>query len=73
MIQGLVPELVDGGLVFLQYADDTGFFIENDIASAHNLKFLLCASEKISGLKINFGKSELSALWKSLYINTNLV
>jgi hypothetical protein len=59
LIKGLVPELVDNGLVLLQYADDTIFFLEDDVSSAQNLKFLLCIFEQISGLKINFDKSVL--------------
>jgi hypothetical protein len=34
---------VDSGLVLLQCADDTLFFIEDDVARAQNLKFLLCS------------------------------
>ena len=29
--QGLVPHLADGGLLILQYADDTILFLENDL------------------------------------------
>jgi hypothetical protein len=43
LIKTLVPELVDSGLVLLQCADDTLFFIEDDVARAQNLKFLLCS------------------------------
>ena len=57
--RGLVPHLVDGGLSILQYADDTILFLENDVGHARNLKLVLCAFEKLSGLKINFHKSEL--------------
>jgi hypothetical protein len=32
-IQGLIPHLVDGGLLILQYADDTLLFIEHVGAS----------------------------------------
>jgi hypothetical protein len=34
-------------------------FLDHDIEKAKNLKFLLCAFEKLSGLKINFHKSEM--------------
>ena len=44
----------------MQYADDTTIlFLEDDLEQAHNLKLVLCALEKLSGLKINFHKSEL--------------
>jgi len=59
LIRGLVPNLVDNGLSILQYADDTILFMENDLEEAKNLKLLLCAFEQLSGLKINFHKSEL--------------
>jgi len=54
---GLVPHLVDGGLSILQYADDTILFMESDLEQAGNLKLILGAFEKLSGLKINFHKS----------------
>src|SRR3954469_12610924 len=58
-IAGVVPHLVDGGLSILQYADDTILFMEHDLDKARNLKLLLSAFEQMSGLKINFHKSEL--------------
>jgi hypothetical protein len=58
-ISGLVPHLVDGGISILQYADDTILFMENDVEQATNMKLLLCAVEQLSGLKINFHKSEV--------------
>jgi hypothetical protein len=56
---GVVPHLVDDGLSILQYADDTIIFLDHDLSSARNLKILLCAFENLSGLKINFHKSEV--------------
>jgi hypothetical protein len=38
LIKGLIPELVDGGLTHLQYADDIIIFLEAEEA---NVKFLL--------------------------------
>src|SRR4051812_17682988 len=58
-IEGVVPHLVDGGLSILQYADDTILFMEHDLDKAVNLKLILSAFEELSGLKINFHKSEL--------------
>jgi hypothetical protein len=33
--------------------------VENDLDQTKNMKLLLCAFEKLSGLKINFHKNEL--------------
>ncbi|WVZ67109.1 hypothetical protein U9M48_016236 [Paspalum notatum var. saurae] len=56
---GLVPHLVDEGLSILQYADDTIIFMGHDVEKAKNMKLILCAFEHLSGLKINYHKSEL--------------
>ena len=58
-VGGLIPHLVDGGVSILQYADDTIIFMEHDLAKARNMKLVLCLFEQLSGLKINFNKSEL--------------
>lgn len=58
-IDGVVNHLVDGGLSILQYADDMILFIDHDLEKARNLKLILSAFEQISGLKINFHRSEL--------------
>jgi hypothetical protein len=58
-IEGLVPYLVDGELSILPYADDTILFIEYDLEKAKNLNLILSNFEQLSGLKINFYKSEL--------------
>jgi hypothetical protein len=55
----VIPRLVDGGLSILQYADDTILFMEHDLEKAKNLKLILLAFEQLSGLQINFHKSEL--------------
>jgi hypothetical protein len=34
-------------------------FLDDDLSKARNLKLVLCAFEKLSGLKIIFHKSEL--------------
>jgi hypothetical protein len=59
LFDGLVPHLVDGGISILQYVDDTILFLEDDLIKAGNLKLVLGALEKLSGVKINFHKSEL--------------
>jgi hypothetical protein len=57
--KGLIPYLTDHGLSILQYADDTILFMEHNIDQARNIKLLLSAFEQMSGLKINFHKSEI--------------
>jgi hypothetical protein len=59
LITGVIPHLVDDGLSILQYADDTILFMKHDIDKAKNMKLLLSAFEQLSGLKINFYKSEI--------------
>jgi hypothetical protein len=58
-INGVVPHLVVDGLSILQYVDDTIIFLYHNLDRAKNLKLLLCAFEQLSGLKINFHKSEM--------------
>ena len=58
-LKGVVPHLVEDGLSILQYADDTILFMEHNLEQAQNLKLIICAFEQLSGLKINFHKSEL--------------
>lgn len=43
----------------LQYADDTILCLKDDVEVARNTKLLLYHFENMSGLKINFNKSEL--------------
>lgn len=58
-IRGVIPHLVDDGLSILQYADDTIIFLEHDFEQAKNMKAILCVFEHLSGLKINFHRSEI--------------
>jgi hypothetical protein len=50
---------VEDGLSILQYADDTILFLEDGLEKAKGLILVLSAFEKLSGLKINFHKTEL--------------
>jgi hypothetical protein len=43
----------------LQYANDTIVCLKNDFVGGRNVKFLLYYYELMSGLKINFSKSEV--------------
>lgn len=56
---GIMPHLVEDGLSILQYADDTILFMDHDLEKTRNMKLLLRTFEQLSGLKINFRKSEL--------------
>ena len=58
-VGGLIPHLVDRGVSILQYADDTILFLEHDLEKAVNMKLILAYFEQLSGLKINFHKSEV--------------
>jgi hypothetical protein len=58
-INGIIPHLVDDGLSILQYVDDTIIFLDHDLDQAKNMKLLLTVFEQLSGLKINFHKSEI--------------
>jgi hypothetical protein len=53
-IQGVVSHLVDDRLSILQYADDTIIFMEDDLETF----------EQLSGLKINFHKSDFFLFWR---------
>jgi hypothetical protein len=56
---GLVPHLAEDGLSILQYPDDTILFLDDGLEKDRGLRLVLSAFAKLSGLKINFHKSEL--------------
>jgi hypothetical protein len=58
-IKGLMRHLIEGGITHLQYADDTVIFMEMEEQTVVNVKFLLYCFENMSGLKINYQKSEV--------------
>jgi hypothetical protein len=64
-IEGVIPHLVDGGVSILQYADDTILFLQYDLEKAVNMKLILTIFEMLSGLKINFHKSEIYCFGKA--------
>ena len=64
-IRGVVPHLVNDGLSILQYADDTILFLDHNMLQARELKLVLSTFEQLSGLKINFHKSELFTYGKA--------
>ena len=59
LICGLADNLIENGVVILQYADDTIICLKDDIEVARNMKLLLYLYEMMSRLKINFSKSEV--------------
>jgi hypothetical protein len=59
LISGLLPVVYEGGIISLQYADDTLLFLQNDLSKARNLKWLLICFEQLLGMKINYDKSDL--------------
>jgi hypothetical protein len=59
LLTGLASNLIHHGVAMLQYADDTILLIQDDLQHAINLKLLLYIFESMSGLKINFEKSEV--------------
>jgi hypothetical protein len=58
-LDGLLQELGGGGIISMQYADDTLLFLENNLSSAINLKWILACFEHMSGMRINFHKCDL--------------
>lgn len=58
-ITGVLTELIPGGISHIQYADDTVIMVDGSYKSIVNLKLLLYCFEWLSGLKINFHKSEV--------------
>jgi hypothetical protein len=61
-ITGLVSNLIPRGIAIMQYDDDTIMCLEADVAQARYVKLLLYIFEQLSGLKINFEKSEILSI-----------
>ena len=61
-IKGLVAHLIPGGVTHLQYAHDMMLLFKPDNHSIASIKLLLLAFELLSGLKINFLKSEVNTI-----------
>jgi hypothetical protein len=57
-IKGVLTHLIPSGLTHIQYADDTIIMVEGDVGSITHMKFILYCFEWLSGLKINYHKSE---------------
>jgi hypothetical protein len=59
---GLLEGSIPGGILALNYADDTLLFSSCDNLAIRNLKIVLVLFKKVSGMKINFSKSEFIPL-----------
>jgi hypothetical protein len=57
-IKGALTHLIAEGITHIQYANDTILMVEGDDDSIENMKFILYCFEWMSGLKINYHKSE---------------
>src|SRR5699024_8673984 len=58
-ISRVLNDVLPGGISHIQYADDTVIMIDGSKKSILNLKLILYCFEWLSGLKINFHKSEV--------------
>jgi hypothetical protein len=59
LTRGLGEDLIEGGVVSLQYADDTILFLGKEEECARNLKWILTYFEMMPEMRINYHKSEL--------------
>jgi hypothetical protein len=66
VIKGLVPHLFEGGLTHLQYADNTVLLLQFDFENLRNVRLILSCYEAMSGMKINYEKSEIFSIGLSL-------
>jgi hypothetical protein len=62
LIQGVLHDFREGGILSLQYADDTILFSSADFSQLLNLKHVIIWFEQISGMRVNFHKSEIITL-----------
>jgi hypothetical protein len=61
-IRGFMTSLYPEGVISLQYADGTLIFLKHDYNSACYLKWIMVCFEQISGIKINYHKSDLTPM-----------
>jgi hypothetical protein len=62
LVVGLLERFTPGGILALQYSDDTLIFYSSYANSLRNLKCIPMLFERVSGMKINFHKSEFVPL-----------
>jgi hypothetical protein len=58
MIKGVMTHLLPEGITHIQYADDIILMVEGNEQSITYMKFILYCFELLSGLRINYKKSE---------------
>jgi hypothetical protein len=58
-LKGILTNLLPGGISHIQYADDTVIMIDELDQSIGNLKLIIYCFEWLTGLKINYHKSEV--------------
>jgi len=58
-IKGVLEDLLPGGITHIQYADDTVIMIDGSATSITNLKLILYCFDWLTGLKIDYHKSEV--------------
>jgi hypothetical protein len=62
LVSGLLEQFRLGGVLALQYADDTLLFSSCDVRAIRNLKCVLMLFEQVFGMRINFYKNEIIPL-----------
>lgn len=62
LVQGVLGEFREGGIMSLQYADDTILFSNANESFLLNLKHIIMWFEQVSGMRVNFHKSEVLTL-----------
>jgi hypothetical protein len=62
LVQGVLRDFRKGGILSLQYVDDTILFSSSDPLHLNNLKHTIMWFEQISGMRVNFHKSEVIVL-----------
>jgi len=58
-IKGVLEDLLPGGITHIQNADDTVIMIDGSATSITNLKLILYCFDWLTGLKIDYHKSEV--------------
>jgi hypothetical protein len=61
-ISGSMKSLYPEGVISLQYIDDTLLFVSHNFRSACHLKWLMTIFENLSGMKINYNKSDMVSI-----------
>lgn len=61
-LKGVVSHLISGGVTHLQYGDDTILLFQPDLTSITTVKIMLICFEAMSGMKINYNKSEVISI-----------